>query len=358
MPWNWDEYNGNLDWLQANTIFLTRAGSHAYGTNIEGSDEDFKGICIAPIRYRLGNLHHFEQADKGFGGSDAVIYDIKKFFELATKCNPNIIEMLFTDDADWVHPTSLNKMYKESPFFNDLRYHRDLFLSKLARHTFSGYAMAQLKRIKTHRRWLLHKPTHVPTRKEFGLPDAPTIDRDQLNAVLSECEKIEDRMGGEGFTKDKVEEFSDDTVQAIAAKHELGANIIQVIQNERRYRNAVTTWKQFLDWEDGRNEKRSALEQKYGYDTKHGMHLVRLMRMATEILDGKGVIVKRPDAQELLEIRNGAWTYDQLMEWAQGMDADLAVAYKVSKLPHSPDRQEIDDLLIDIIDCHRGANEE
>jgi predicted nucleotidyltransferase len=358
MPWNWSDYRGNLDWLQARTIFLTRHGSHAYGTNIAGSDEDFKGICISPIRYYLGIKDKFEQADKGFGDTDASIYDIKKFFELAAKCNPNIIEVLFTDDSDWVFPTSIDRMHKESPFFNDLRYNRDLFISKLARHTFSGYAMAQLKRIKTHRRWLLNQPTHVPTRKEFGLPDAPTIDRDQLNAVISECEKIEDRLGGEGFTKDRVEDVSDETVAKVAAKHELGANIIEVIQKERRFRNSMASWKQFLEWKDGRNAKRSELEAKYGYDTKHAMHLVRLMRMATEILDGKGVIVKRPDAQELLSIRNGSWTYDDLMSWAYAMDGALNVSYQNSKLPHGPDRDKIDDLLVNIIDEFRGANDE
>ncbi len=357
MPWNWDEYRGNLDWLQARTIFLTRSGSHAYGTNIEGSDEDFKGICIAPIRYYLGNLHHFEQADKGFGGADATIYDIKKFFELASKCNPNIIELLFTDESDWVWP-NFNHMWRDSPYWNDLRYNRDLFISKLARHTFSGYAMAQLKRIKTHRRWLLNPMEEMPTRKQFKLPDAPTLDRDQLNAITSEVDKLADKAGGEGFTKDRVEDKDEELVTSVAQKHNLSANLIETIVNERRFRNAMANWHQYQSWKSERNEKRSALEAKFGYDTKHGMHLVRLMRMATEILNGHGVIVKRPDAKELLEIRNGAWDYERLMLWAEGMDEDLEKSYKFSKLPHGPDRQKIDDLLIDLIDRSRGANDE
>ena len=40
---------------------------------------------------------------------------------------------------------------------------RDSFLSKRAKHTFSGYALSQLKRINTHYRWLKNPPPAAPT---------------------------------------------------------------------------------------------------------------------------------------------------------------------------------------------------
>jgi len=45
------------------------------------------------------------------------------------------------------------------------------------------------------------------------------------------------------------------------------------------------------------------LEAKFGFDTKHAMHLIRLLRMAREILETGVVHVKRPDAEELSAIR-------------------------------------------------------
>ena len=39
------------DWVADRTFLLVRTGSHAYGTNIETSDEDFKGICVPPESY-------------------------------------------------------------------------------------------------------------------------------------------------------------------------------------------------------------------------------------------------------------------------------------------------------------------
>lgn len=362
MSFTWDTYKGSFAWLKRRTIFLTRSGSHSYGTNIAGSDEDYKGICISPTDYYLGNLHRFESTDKGFD-TDCCIYDVRKFFELLSNCNPNIIELLFTDPSDWVYPERRHRDYRvagmyripEVRAFEKIYDNREIFLTKRAKHTFSGYAFSQLGRIKTHRHWLLNPVTHQPARKDFGLPDAPTLERDQLNAIQSEVDKLADKLGGKGFTRDRVEDKDEELVTQVATKHEISPNLIKTIVNERRFRNAMTNWRQYQEWKTGRNAKRAALEAQFGYDTKHAMHLVRLMRMATEILQGKGVIVKRPDAQELLDIRNGRWTFDQLMAWAQLMEADLEGLYNESKLPHSPDLQKIDDVLIDVIEGFRGV---
>ena len=121
-------YRGNLPWLRDRTILYVRHGSHAYGTNIATSDEDFKGVAIPPPEYFHGFLKTFhqaetrihkdkkraEKADKEHDGDveaseeivgepndpDAVIYGIQKFFKLAADCNPNIIEVLWTDPSD------------------------------------------------------------------------------------------------------------------------------------------------------------------------------------------------------------------------------------------------------------------
>ena len=80
------------------------------------------------------------------------------------------------------------------------------------------------------------------------------------------------------------------------------------------------------------------------------MHLVRLMRMCGEILAKGEVVVRRPDAEELLAIRHGAWSYETLMEWARQQDSELEAVYKTSPLPHSPDRNAIDALCVRIVE--------
>ena len=57
-------------------------------------------------------------------------------------------------------------------------------LTKKVQQTFHGYAMAQLKKIKTHRSWLLNPPTKKPSREDFGLPIAgETLSRDDQNRI-------------------------------------------------------------------------------------------------------------------------------------------------------------------------------
>src|SRR5271156_6546414 len=88
------KHSPHLGWIEDRTVLLVRHGSHAYGTNTPASDEDFKGIAIPPKNYFLGTMHRFEQAELKAPEPDAVIYDIRKFFNLAADCNPNIIEVL------------------------------------------------------------------------------------------------------------------------------------------------------------------------------------------------------------------------------------------------------------------------
>lgn len=333
-------YRGSVPWLKDRTIFLTKHGSQAYGTNLPTSDVDLKGIAVAPKEYYLGNLNRFEQAENK-GGLDVVIYGINKFVDLASNCNPNIIEVLCVDESDWILSTwAWDKLHDS----------RALFLSKRAQYTFSGYAMSQLNRIRSHRRWLLEPPKAQPQRQDFGLPqNDPTIGKDQLNTINAAIKKEEDKLAGEGWTKDRVENKDEQLVDWACEKFDINRQLIPVIINERRYSGAMRNWNAFLQWKEGRNPARAALEAQHGYDTKHAMHLVRLMTMAGEILREGTVHVKRPDASVLLDIRHGKWTYDQLIAWAQQTEAGLVAAAAESKLPREPDRVAIDRVLMDIV---------
>lgn len=359
---DWSKYTGNLTWLQERTVFLTKHGSHAYGTSTPESDLDIKGVVIPPKEYLLGFAQHFEQAEQQSAGDlekpDLVIYDIRKFFLLASNCNPNIVEILFTDKSDWLDSHWI---------WYDIYNHRDWFISQRAKHTFSGYAVAQLKRIKLHRRYLLNPVDHKPTRGEFGLPEVSVIQTDQKQAAMAAITKklaswqvdfdVLDKATREGLLYSMAEWLEEMKLgadeQFTAAGRLLGyeSNFLSVLNQERLYKNALNDFHSFEKWKETRNEKRRKLEASFGYDTKHGMHLVRLLRMAREILvDGK-VIVKRPDAEELLAIRNhGIWPYEQLVEWADNQDKELSTLMDKSPLPKSPPMEKIDQLCIDIVD--------
>jgi len=388
-----DSGRKQIAWLKDRTLFLTNHGSFAYGTNVATSDRDYKGFAVPPKEYVLGYLNRFEQAEFK-QDVDMVVYGVQKFFKLAADCNPNIIEVLHTAPEDHHIVTPLGEQVLAN---------RDLFLSTKAKHTFSGYAVAQLKRIKNHRRWIVSPPKAPPSREEAGLPTRAQVPSDQLKAAqamirkqienwnvpvdeLDDAAKIavqerfvesltliesgyreqallallgtleglpaEDLRGSAFSTAiDVIKNLGPVNLERVAASV-LGfdTNFLELLDKERHFKTMHDDWNSYQTWLKTRNPARAAMEQKFGFDGKHGLHLVRLMRMGIEILEGRGVIVKRPDAQELLEIRNGLWTYERLVEYAESMEERLATCYRESKLPKTPNTAKIDQLLVQVME--------
>ena len=97
-------------------------------------------------------------------------------------------------------------------------------------------------------------------------------------------------------------------------------------------------------------QKRRSLVEKYGYDSKNGAHLIRLLRMGAEFLKDGELEVTRHDAQQLLEIKRGEWTLDQIKEEANHGFKMAEMAYFESTLPVGPDINKINELTIAIIE--------
>ncbi|HJL18226.1 MAG TPA: nucleotidyltransferase domain-containing protein [Sandaracinaceae bacterium LLY-WYZ-13_1] len=295
-------------------VFETLHGSRAYGLAREGSDTDLKGVVVGPRAWYFG----FEAAPEQIElGPDHVRYEVRKLLRLAAASNPSILEILFADEADHRVVT---------PAGEKLLAARPKMLSQRVADTFGGYALSQLARIRRHRRWLLEPPEHEPTRADFGLPERAVIPRDQLGAA----EALQARGA-----------LSDD---------ELSPRFLAILDRERRYRAARKEWTQYRHWQTHRSPARAALEAAHGYDTKHAMHLVRLSRMAVEILATGRVRVRRDhDRDELLAVRDGAWTYDELMAEVDALKAAIRDAKAKSTLPEVPDEEALNAASVAIV---------
>ena len=338
-------------WLAARTALYVVHGSRAYGTSRPDSDYDFKGVAVAPRQFRDGFAHTFEQAHTD--APDATIFDLRKFLSLAADCNPNIVEVLWVDAADRLTCTAAGELLVAA---------RAQLLSRKARFTFSGYALAQLKRIQTHHRWLRDPPRGQPTRSAFGLPERHALPPDQLAAAEASIRKQVDTWeldlsGCDDALRLHIHSQLERTLLELqlgrddrprAAGRLLGFedNFLELLDRERHYQTARANWRAYQTWQASRNPARAALEAQHGYDTKHAMHLVRLLRMCREILVEGHVLVRRPDAGELLAIRAGAWPYERLLAWAAEQDAELGALEKVSALPRAPDREALDQLCL------------
>jgi predicted nucleotidyltransferase len=354
-------------------LYTVTAGSRLYGTNGTDSDTDYRSVYIAPLDIAWGIDQKFDSKDDmGVDGIDSVTYELGKFLKLARECNPNIIELL------WVPQ---DKVVRVDPIFQKLVLNnRELFLSKRAEYTFKGYAHAQLKRITGHLKWLKNPPLAAPNRADFSLPEVALIKKDQFRAFLAMMEKelfgrlpLWEALRREDheilWTElDKIlalwaEERSlvpdnrfsvereDDLKFEMAAKMSVDSNFIEMAKAERNYHRALAQWDQYQGWVRDRNAGRAALEAKYGYDTKHAMHLFRLLRMAKEIARDGIINVDRTniDADELRDIRfNGSIHYDDLEAMAKKEEREVEKAFEKSSLPRQADLERINKIYLDI----------
>lgn len=327
------------------------AGSRAYGTSLPTSDVDFRGIFVAPpICTRTPFFPIHEQTDAR--EEDTKYFELNKFMLLALDCNPNVVELLWTNEQDIVHTT---------PAYQKLRAAAPLLLSSKIAFTTSGYALSQLKRIKGHNKWLNNKqPDQRPQMVDFVSLVHNFSPSKMFKLSLREYATNHRLVpfSGDTFGLYQIDGYSPYNLDTgnlndeyEGNTHDLAPPVAIVKFNRAVYTAAKENWSNYWEWKKARNQARSALEEQFGYDTKHAMHLVRLLRMGAEALETGVLNVRRQDAAELLSIRNGAWEYDRVVEYAEEMDSHVRnVLYPKTNLPKKPNTKLAAELIMDIQD--------
>jgi len=295
-------------------IFEAITGSRLYGTNTEMSDTDKRGVCIPPMRVLLDPFQKFEQKDSFDEDDDRTIFNLEKFFKLCADCNPNIVELLFIPD---------DKVLFMSDAWEKVLENRNLFLSKKAKWTFTGYAFSQVGSIKSHRKYFTNPPKRKPMRSDFGLKETPTISGDGLNALAN---------SPMGMLKDEY---------------------INEIGNEVSYKKAMEDWHDYVAWRDARNPVRKKMEEDFGYDCKKASHTFRLMQEGKELLTTGGISFPLENASELLAVKNGRYSFDEFMEKVEAMESDFDKWFEESMLPYGANKVGISNLYFELL---KGAN--
>jgi len=122
--------------------------------------------------------------------------------------------------------------------------------------------------------------------------------------------------------------------------------------NKDGYSSHCKKYKEYQEWLANRNEVRVNMAKEHGkkYDGKNMNHCLRLLTVANEIAEGKGLNVRRPpeEIKKLIAIRKGEYEYEDLLIEAEGLIESMDKKFEECNLPEKVDRDFINDLLVKI----------
>lgn len=354
--------------LNDNIILLTLGGSKAYGTNIDTaehtSDTDIRGIALNNPREILLK-RDFEQVTDTT--TDTVIYSFNKIIQLLSNTNPNTIEMLGCHPDQYIYLSFIGK---------DLINNSDMFLSKIAVHTFGGYANSQLRRLQNalarNNYPQSEKEKHIMGSIRNALYSLVTkyipfkVENDErINNILASPEaenrinRLNNTMKNLAPTIKQMEQNGAkfnmyiDKSENPEMDSEIYCDVSFTHQPLRKctgFFSETNCIVKDFDKLGKRNNKKDDIHL-----NKHAMHLVRLYLMAFDILEkGKIITYRKNDLDLLMSIRNGDYQKSdgtfrsEFFEMIEDFEKRLTYDAINTFLPDHPDYDKINDFVVDI----------
>lgn len=351
-------------------IFEGIAGSQAYGIATPTSDTDIRGVFVQPLEDILSFGYQNQVADET---NDVVFYEVGRFLELLADNNPNILELFNMPEDCILIKTAL---------FDRILEHKDKFVSKVCKNSFGGYAVQQIKKARGMNKKIARPMEkerkgvldfcYVATTDGKSVPVSNFLEEfdmkqefcglvslnhmryvyalyyDKLAALQEKVEGFQvcSALKYKGIVQDL--ENSNDISLSNVAKGETPVCIMYF--NKDGYSIYCREYREYWDWVEKRNPHRYAdnLSHGGGYDGKNLAHCHRLLDMAIEIGEGKGINVRRENREELLSIRRGEKAYDTLLAEAEAKIEKMDTVFETSALPDRPDKEFADKLLREI----------
>lgn len=308
--------------VERGKILEIKSGSHLYGLNTEKSDEDFVGIFLAPKEYVYG-LKNVEQVDlsikdkqeNGKNTKDAVdrmFYEFKRFVNLASQGNPNIIEILFSHEDNIVYLSKAGKKLLDN---------RDMFVSKNIIPKFLGFSNSQKRKLM------------VKTDNMKALIDA-------MNFLQSEFEKgnekitLPELIGNKEF--DSLFKEGKNKVHFYIGAHSLNRNI---------------TIKSAIKWLGdiiANTSHRIENIKNVGYEFKYASHLLRLLYQTIELCETGTLKYPLKDRELLLKVKRGEVPYQEFVQMVESAEDYLDMIKEDNKLPKKPNMEGIEKLVMEV----------
>lgn len=394
----------DYNYLKDNNLIIYEviSGSIAYGTNLPSSDVDRRYVYILPIDYILsGNIIDQVNDDT----NDVVGYEIGRFLELISSSNPNLLELLNMPEDCVVHKDpifdeilmkkdifltkncknsfsgySIAQLKKAKGQDKKQNWEKD----KVTRKDVLDFVyVIEGEKSIAWKVWNQYKGNKKYEEKFIGAVNVPNardvytlyydqesyerfsdspIDSERIRRFFSKLIKPFYNKPYKGLGYKGLVKVGDD--EKVLGKENSGISnqlrlssipkgekpICNIVYNKDGYTAHCKDYKSYQEWLENRNEARWVDVKSHGQkiDGKNMMHCFRLVQMSREIAEGKGIIVRRENAAELISIRKGEVDLETLISKVESEIKDIDEIYENSNLPDFVDKSIITDLLISI----------
>lgn len=380
----------DLEYIKKNNLIIYDViyGSNAYGTNRSDSDVDKRGIFVLPdtIINTIETIKGFDDSNYfpeiNDGTQNVVYYELRKFLYMISNSRPNALEILNVpeDCVLYKHPV-MDLILKE----------KEKFITKKCQYTFPDYIENQVNKAQglnkkqnwEQERFTRKTPldfcyaiidnqsknlkkyledlymdlkfcgiTKIPHARDLyalyydqdaALCFSELIDkktRSQYKMLL----KSEKEEMGKGYKGIAMDDSNDIRLSSIPKGEKC---LFHVYYNKDGYSMHCKDFKEYQEWMRKRDISRYTDFQSHGQglDGKNMLHCRRIFEMCEEMAEGKGLIVRRKNASELLKIRAGEVSLSELISYVEEKLPNIRQKFQESNLPDSIDLIALNNLL-------------
>lgn len=383
---------------QGDLLYETVRGSTLFGLATENSDIDTFGLFIARPEELMGTRLRYASMVASEKNDDSWD-ELEKFVIELGKSNPNALEALFTPKIFVLH---------FNPVIQPLLDIRESLITKQCFKSFRGYAKSQINKMTGLSKAMNIDPDEVKTRKtpldfcwvprpkndgiwslekwlrENGLkerhcglvrlPNGENLYTAYYDWFADKELRVEDyarlrynseptpdleKELGEGKKTEMIkyrgiiDPSAQDTTQlrlSSIPKEDAREPIVTFQFNQSAFQNHCRKYKEYWEWVKNRNQKRYQENVGHNFDAKNSCHAIRLLRVGKELAEGKGFQLDRTniDREELIKVKTHGYSYEEVREKILRAEEEMKEAFLKSDLPEEPDKELLEDILIDI----------